>query len=99
MANLQQIFSVATFNTSSVEMVFHVTASQLQCIYTVSVTCIQQRKITCLLSIRKSLACARASKLATNTGMLGWNVFLHDIIQYVYEMYSVAWLKHNGYIS
>ena len=29
-------------------------------------TCIQQRKATCLLSIRKSLACARASKLTTN---------------------------------
>ena len=28
-------------------------------------SCIQQRKTTCLLSIRKSLACARASKLAT----------------------------------
>ena len=29
-------------------------------------SCIQQRKTTCLLSIRKSLACARASKLTTN---------------------------------
>ena len=28
-------------------------------------SCIQQRKTTCLLSIRKSLACARASKLTT----------------------------------
>ena len=28
-------------------------------------SCIQQRKTTCLLSIRKSLACARASKLIT----------------------------------
>ena len=29
-------------------------------------SCILQRKTTCLLSIRKSLACARASKLTTN---------------------------------
>ena len=29
-------------------------------------SCIQQRKTTCLLSIRKSLAYARASKLTTN---------------------------------
>ena len=29
-------------------------------------SCIQQRKTTCLLSIKKSLACARASKLITN---------------------------------
>ena len=29
-------------------------------------SCIQQRKTTCLLSIRKSLACARASKLINN---------------------------------
>ena len=28
-------------------------------------SCIQQRKTTCLLSIKKSLACARASKLTT----------------------------------
>ena len=28
-------------------------------------SCSQQRKTTCLLSIRKSLACARASKLTT----------------------------------
>ena len=28
-------------------------------------SCMQQRKTTCLLSIRKSLACARASKLTT----------------------------------
>ena len=28
-------------------------------------SCIQQRKTTCLLSIRKSFACARASKLTT----------------------------------
>ena len=28
-------------------------------------SCIQQRKTTCLLSIRKSLACARAAKLTT----------------------------------
>ena len=30
-------------------------------------SCSQQRKTTCLLSIRKSLACARASKLTTTT--------------------------------
>ena len=30
-------------------------------------SCIQQRKTTCLLSIRKSLACARASKLTTTS--------------------------------
>ena len=29
-------------------------------------SCIQQRKTTCLLSIQKSLACARASKSTTN---------------------------------
>ena len=32
-------------------------------------SCIQQRKTTCLLSIRKSLACARASKLTTTNIM------------------------------
>ena len=30
------------------------------------ISCIQQRKTTCLISIRKSLACARTSKLTTN---------------------------------
>ena len=34
----------------------------------ITFTCIQQRKTTCLLSIRKSLACARGSKL-TPTNM------------------------------
>ena len=34
-------------------------------------SCSQQRKTTCLLSIRKSLACARASKLTT-TNLYNW---------------------------
>ena len=34
-------------------------------------TCVQQKKATCLLSIRKSFACARASELAT-TNMYVW---------------------------
>ena len=39
-------------------------------------SCIQQKKTTCLLSIRKSFACARASKL-TITNMYIFNEKAH----------------------
>ena len=39
-------------------------------------SCIQQRKTTCLLSIRISLACARASKLTTNNIDIAQNMNL-----------------------
>ena len=44
-------------------------------------SCIQQRKTTCLLSIRISLACARASKLAT-TNMYKFHMFSQTFAQF-----------------
>ena len=35
-------------------------------------SCIQQGKTTCLLSIKKSLACAKASKLTTTNSYIPW---------------------------
>ena len=46
-------------------------------------SCFQQRKTTCLLSIRKSLACARASKLTT-TKMY--------VCMYVWQWGQVGWM-------
>ena len=46
-------------------------------------SCIQQRKTTCLLSIRKSLACARASKLTTTNIYICIYVYIYIYI-YIY---------------
>ena len=48
-------------------------------------SCIQQRKTTCLLSIRISLACARASKLTSN------------IIYRYWDKYSALYCMMNQY--
>ena len=47
------------------------------CIDPGSGSCIQQRKPMCLLSIRKSLACARASKLTTTNMYACMNVHIY----------------------
>ena len=41
-------------------------------------SCSQQRKTTCLLSIRKSLACARASKLTTTNIYIYIYAYMHQ---------------------
>ena len=52
-------------------------------------SCIQQRKTTCLLSIRKSLACARASKLTTTNMYVCMYIYI-----YIY-IYINATLGHD----
>ena len=47
-------------------------------------SCIQQRKKTCLLSIRKSLSCARASKLIATNMYVCMYVCMHAGIMYVF---------------
>ena len=46
-------------------------------------SCIQQRKTTGLLSIRKSLACARASKFTTTK-----HIYIYDIFVCLHEFHS-----------
>ena len=64
--------------------------------------CIQQRKTTCLLSIRKSLACARAAKLIT-TNMYVSDCLCNSLLRHTTEntwklfMTSSLWVQPMGW--
>ena len=59
-----QVFAWSSIAQSVCQQAFSLLANR--CLRpSVFESCLQQRKTTCLLSIRKSLACARASKLTT----------------------------------
>ena len=59
-------------------------------------SCSQQRKTTCLLSIRKSLACARASKLTTTNIYVYMCAYICVMCMYTYMfMYIYASLGFN----
>ena len=59
-------------------------------------SCIQQRKPTCLLSIRKMLASARASKLTATNMYIGACVCSHRLYIYMY-MYIYIYQFLPGY--
>ena len=63
-------------------------------------SCILQRKTTCLLSIRKSLACARASKLTTTNMYVCMYVrtYVHYIYKYEFRRFQVYSLRQNYWI-
>ena len=58
-------------------------------------SCIQQRKTSCLLSIKKSLACARASKLTTTNMYVCMYVCMHVCMHACMHLY----LWYIGYVS
>ena len=62
-------------------------------------SCLQLRKTTCLLSIRISLACARASKLTTANTYIHtlYTLYMYDVCIYTYKVdWWVCLLKFCG---
>ena len=57
-------------------------------------SCLQQRKTTCLLSIRISLACARASKLTTNMDNY-CNLMIMNTVQSTCQYKVPTWFEQE----